>query len=195
MAKRQAILEAAQTLFLRQGYDGSSMDAIATEAGVSKLTVYSHFNDKESLYAAAVKARCEQGLPSLIFERSPDESVEAVLQRIGVAYIELVNSPASIALHRLLLSPSGHELPLARSFYEIGPRRVLIDVAELLQRLQQGGQLQFENVYRAAEHLLCMLKGGANFRLMLECPEPPSALPPEQHVAEVVALFIRAYRP
>ena len=54
-AKRKAILEAAETLFLRNGYDGSSMDAIAAEAGVSKLTVYSHFTDKETLFAFAVK--------------------------------------------------------------------------------------------------------------------------------------------
>ena len=44
-AKRLAILEAAKTLFMRNGYEGSSMDAIAAEAGVSKLTVYNHFTD------------------------------------------------------------------------------------------------------------------------------------------------------
>ena len=47
-AKRLAILEAAKRLFMQNGYDGSSMDAIAAEAGVSKLTVYSHFTDKET---------------------------------------------------------------------------------------------------------------------------------------------------
>ena len=41
LAKREAILEAAKCLFLRHGYAGSSMDAIAAHAGVSKLTVYS----------------------------------------------------------------------------------------------------------------------------------------------------------
>ena len=66
-AKRKAILEAAETLFLRNGYDGSSMDAIAAEAGVSKLTVYSHFTDKETLFAFAVKSKCEQQIPELLF--------------------------------------------------------------------------------------------------------------------------------
>ena len=59
MAKRQAILEAAKILFLSNGYANTSMDAVALEAGVSKLTVYSHFTDKETLFTAAVVAKCE----------------------------------------------------------------------------------------------------------------------------------------
>ena len=50
--KRNAILEAAMQLFPSRGYDGVSMDALAQAAGVSKLTVYSHFEDKEALFDA-----------------------------------------------------------------------------------------------------------------------------------------------
>ena len=56
LAKRAAILEAAKQLFLEQGYQGVSMDQIAATAGVSKLTVYSHFGDKETLFAATITA-------------------------------------------------------------------------------------------------------------------------------------------
>ena len=68
LAKRQAILDAAKILFLSNGYASTSMDAVAAEAGVSKLTVYSHFNDKETLFSAAVMAKCEEQLPTLFFE-------------------------------------------------------------------------------------------------------------------------------
>ena len=54
--KRSAILDAATTLFLRNGYLGTSMDEIAALARVSKQTVYKHFADKESLFAAIVAA-------------------------------------------------------------------------------------------------------------------------------------------
>lgn len=70
LAKRQAILDAAKILFLSHGYANTSMDAVASEAGVSKLTVYSHFNDKETLFSAAVVAnarsnyrRCSSNCP------------------------------------------------------------------------------------------------------------------------------------
>ena len=55
-SKRQAILDAARQMFTAQGFDGASMDQIAAEAGVSKLTVYSHFGDKETLFGEVVKS-------------------------------------------------------------------------------------------------------------------------------------------
>ncbi|MFJ5138511.1 TetR/AcrR family transcriptional regulator [Streptomyces sp. NPDC088707] len=71
--KRQAIVRAARDLFLREGF-GVGMDAIAAEAGVSKVTVYNHFGSKEALFTAVVAGgldeplggsgrseRCEQG--------------------------------------------------------------------------------------------------------------------------------------
>ena len=48
--KRRAIVEAATTLFLENGYRGTSMDQIAAVARVSKQTVYKHFSDKEALF-------------------------------------------------------------------------------------------------------------------------------------------------
>ena len=54
LGKRSSILEAAKRLFSMEGFAGVSMDQIAAEAGVSKLTVYSHFGDKEALFFAAV---------------------------------------------------------------------------------------------------------------------------------------------
>ncbi len=64
LEKRAAILEAAKQLFVKQGFEGTSMDAIANKAGVSKLTVYSHYRDKETLFAAAVSSKCEEQMPS-----------------------------------------------------------------------------------------------------------------------------------
>ncbi|HEY6478067.1 MAG TPA: helix-turn-helix domain-containing protein, partial [Polyangia bacterium] len=50
--KRQAIMEAATTLFLRDGYRNTSMDQVAADAAVSKQTVYKQFADKEQLFRA-----------------------------------------------------------------------------------------------------------------------------------------------
>lgn len=55
-AKRRAIIDAAQRVFLAQGFAGSSVDAIAATAGVSKQTIYNHFGDKEALFQAVVRA-------------------------------------------------------------------------------------------------------------------------------------------
>src|SRR5712664_4174495 len=58
--KCRVILEAATDAFLSKGYDGTSMDDIATLAAVSKPTVYKYFADKERLFAAIVLASTDQ---------------------------------------------------------------------------------------------------------------------------------------
>ena len=69
--KRAAILDAAKRMFVSHGFERVSMDQIAAEAGVSKLTVYSHFGDKDRLFAEAVRAHCEQGMPTSLFVGEP----------------------------------------------------------------------------------------------------------------------------
>lgn len=54
-AKREAILQAAQGLMLKHGLRGTSMEAIAREAGVAKPTLYAYFADKPAVFAALVE--------------------------------------------------------------------------------------------------------------------------------------------
>lgn len=68
LEKRAAILAAAKALFIRNAFAGTSMDAIAAEAGVSKLTVYSHFGDKDNLFREVIRARIEDLLPENTYD-------------------------------------------------------------------------------------------------------------------------------
>ena len=52
--KRNAILDAARTVFSRQGYAGAAVGDVASEAGVAKGTLYLYFKSKEDLYLAAL---------------------------------------------------------------------------------------------------------------------------------------------
>jgi len=194
-AKRSAILAAAKSLFLAHGYEGSSMDAIAAEAGVSKLTVYSHFNDKETLFAAAVASKCQEELPPLFFEQDPGVSLEQVLLEVGRRFHLLINSPESVAMHRLMVAQGGHNPELSRLFFEAGPQRILDATTQLLARADHNGQLRVREPQRAAEHFLSMIKGACHLRLLIGCCEPPRGQDAEAHVQDVVQLFLRAYRP
>lgn len=55
-AKRATITQAAAEVFARKGFQGASMDDIATAAGVSKGTVYGYFENKEELFYATFEA-------------------------------------------------------------------------------------------------------------------------------------------
>ncbi len=193
LAKRQAILEAAKTLFLNKGYDGSSMDAIAAEAGVSKLTVYSHFTDKETLFAAAVQSKCEEQLPELLFELSQDAPIEQVLLNIGRGFHTLINSCESVALHRLMVSLAAQDSKLSKMFYDAGPQLILDEMKHLLSQAHATGKLCIPDPLSAADQFFCLIKGGANFRLLIGCGEAQQGEAAEQHVRDAVGVFLRAY--
>ncbi|CAN7483195.1 TetR/AcrR family transcriptional regulator [Pseudomonas sp. LjRoot71] len=194
LAKRKAILEAAKTLFLSNGYDGSSMDAIAAEAGVSKLTVYSHFTDKEKLFAEAVKSKCEEQLPELLFELDDEVPLAQVLMSIGRGFNELINSRESVELHRVMVSLAAQDSKLCRMFYEAGPQRVQHGMEELLRQADQSGKLRVPDPLSAADQFFCLIKGGANFRLLIGCGEALQGAEAEAHVRDAVEVFLRAFR-
>ncbi|MCH4901343.1 MULTISPECIES: TetR/AcrR family transcriptional regulator [unclassified Pseudomonas] len=194
-AKRQAILEAAKILFLSHGYANTSMDAVAAEAGVSKLTVYSHFNDKETLFSAAVVAKCEEQLPPLFFELPDGIAVENVLLNIARGFHHLINSDESVNLHRLIMALGSQDPNLSLIFFEAGPQRMVQGMERLLRRIHETGVLSIDNPHNAAEHFFCLIKGAGNFRLLYGCGEPLTGEAAESHVQEVVGLFMRAYRP
>jgi TetR/AcrR family transcriptional repressor of mexJK operon len=83
-------------MFTAHGFERVSMDQIAAEAGVSKLTVYSHFGDKETLFSAAITAKCEEQLANGLFAVDPDSSLRDQLLGIGRAFLTLINSEESL---------------------------------------------------------------------------------------------------
>ncbi|MBC3421564.1 TetR/AcrR family transcriptional regulator [Pseudomonas wayambapalatensis] len=193
LAKREAILEAAKSLFLSLGYANTSMDAVAAAAGVSKLTVYSHFNDKQTLFGSAVMATCQTQLPDLIFELPEGVPIEDVLLKIARGFQALISSDESVKLTRLIMALGSQDPGLGQFFYEVGPKRVLAEMEALLRCVDARGLLRMENPLRAAEHFFCLIKGAADYRLLLGCAPPLAGEEAEQHVREVVGVFMRAY--
>ena len=68
-------------------------------------------------------------------------------------------------------------------------------LAGALARPVFNGQLRVAQPQRAAEHFLSMIKGACHLRLLIGCCEAPKGEDAEEHVADVVQLFLRAYRP
>lgn len=105
--------------FLRYGYAGSSMDRIAAAAGVSKATVYSHFRDKEGLFAALIQQMAVEKMALMDREHFGEGSARELLQRIlaqGVGQLEEDDEYG--AFIRLIIGESGRFPQLARLFVE-----------------------------------------------------------------------------
>lgn len=194
LAKRAAILDAAERMFLRHGYEGVSMDQIAAAAGVSKLTVYSHFGDKDALFTEAARAWCEQQMPGSLFERAPHLPVRERLMDIARSYFTMVCSPEAVAGHRLLCSPQMVEKQLARLFWEAGPERVQAEFARFLERRIAAGDLEIDDIDRAAGQFFALVKGDLHSRLVFDCDDGEHAGDREQaHLEAAVDMFLRAY--
>jgi len=195
MEKRAAVLEAAMALFPSRGYDGTSVEAIAQAAGVSKLTVYSHFADKEALFEAAVTECCAQMLPHRLFEPSAGLPVGEALMGIGRAFVDLMMDERAIALHRVMVAQAGQDQRLAEIFFSAGPRASLQEMESFLRAAHAEGSLRVDSPGRAAEHFFSLLKGVRHLRVLVGLSAPPPPAERDAHVSEIVQFFLRAYAP
>ncbi|RYY80915.1 MAG: TetR/AcrR family transcriptional regulator [Moraxellaceae bacterium] len=193
LAKRQAILDAAKCLFLQLGFEGSSMDAIAQEAGVSKLTVYNHFNDKETLFIAAVENHCENQLPALDFDLKPDMTIESALARIALRFQSIIYSKEGLELHRLMCSMTQQNPVLVHKFFAAGPTRVLSHMTRLLEQAHRQKKLDIQDSQQAAEHFLSLFCGHRHMRVLFDIEPAPSEQQQQQLAQDNIAFFVRAY--
>ena len=193
--KRAAILAAAKGLFLARGYEGTAMDAVAQEAGVSKLTVYSHFQDKDSLFLEAVRAVCEDLLPADLFVARFEGPMRDQLLRIARAFFRLITSDEAIAVHRIMGQQLPPGSPLPHLFWEAGPRRIQEAFADFLRAEVAAGELQVHACTLAAQQFFALLKGEYHARLVCSCPAPIAGPALERHLEATVDMFLRAYGP
>ena len=195
LEKRAAILDAAKALFPARGYDGTSMDAIAQAAGVSKLTVYSHFQDKDTLFVEAVKAKCEDLLPPDLFVARFEGPIRGQLVRIAHAFFRLITSDEAVSIHRIMSRqlPEDSHLPLM--FWEAGPKRTQETFAAFLRAEDAAGELRVPDCTLAASQFFCLLKGEYHARLLCGCPGRFTPAEVDHHVEATVDLFLRAYGP
>ena len=197
MAKRQAILDAATTLFLRDGYLATSMDEIAGLAVVAKQTVYSQFGDKENLFREVVTAVVDEAATPVFAEVSilPEGgNLESDLRDLASRLLARVIQPRLLQLRRLVISEAGRFPELGRLFYERGPGRTIGALADAFERLAAGGELRIEDPQIAAEQFNWLVMSIPINRVML-CGEDALPLPADldRYARAGVDTFLAAY--
>jgi TetR/AcrR family transcriptional repressor of mexJK operon len=192
LEKRAAILEAAKRLFPEHGFEGTSMDAVAAEAGVSKLTVYSHFGGKEALFVETIRCKCDGLLPRTLFEVDVDAPVRSQLLGVARGFFGLMMSDGALGMHRTLVASSQQSPKLAKLFWEAGPMQVQAALAEMLQKEVAARHLDITDTRRAASQFFALLKGEHHARMLFGCGQP-TAEEAEAHLEATVDMFLRAY--
>ncbi|WAP58268.1 TetR/AcrR family transcriptional regulator [Streptomyces sp. S465] len=181
-AKRQAIVEAAVAVFLREGYTRASVDVIADEARVSKQTVYNHFGGKERLFIAAVEEERERVAAGFAASApdvpGPDRAqapgapgtsaapgtgpydggeAHAALTAFGRRVLAVLLDERASALRRLVISEVARHPSLRPACAEGEPRQLVAYVAEMLARRTDRGELSVPDPATAARQFVALI--------------------------------------
>lgn len=131
--KAVKILKGAMQEFLAHGYAGASMDGIASSAGVSKATVYSHFQGKEGLFKALIEKMTRERFVSVFGTEPLQGEPKVVLRELALRALEQMTSDNKYYdFIRLLIGESGRFPELAKVFVNCMVKPVLETLTEYL---------------------------------------------------------------
>lgn len=187
------IMEAARSHFYAHGLERASVDAIAAEAGVSKMTIYSHFASKEGLFEAVVRDRTDRVVVGVAGVEALDpKQPQKALLAIGEQFLVLAREEDTLGHFRSLYGAAGAQREACEAFYRQGPDRLTGDLAAYLRRAHAQGTLSVKHPRQAADLFLAMFLGDGHIRglLMLDMPE---ARDDKALLREAVRVFMAAY--
>lgn len=187
------ILMAAREHFYAHGFERANIDAIAADAGVSKMTVYSHFASKNGLFEAVIEDRTEgvvaapNGMPAL-----DPHHPESALKKIGTQFIALMRDEKVLGQFRTMYSTAGTQPDACAAFYRQGPDRLTSELATYLRAAHAAGSLQVRQPRIAANLFLAMFLGESHILGMLKLT-PTHMHSDNALLREVVRVFMAAY--
>lgn len=194
-SKKELVVSAARKLFLEAGYGATSMDSIAAEAGVSKRTVYSHFKNKENLFAAIMGDICSILSGSNPNEPIPSGDPEHVLKHLGLHIITSVLEPEAQDVFRVVLAESPIFPELGKAFWQAGPEVMKSFIADYLIKLDQQGVLKIDNPELSAFQFMGMIKWPYHMRALFVAGKPPTKDEIEESVNLAVLTFVNGLKP
>lgn len=191
--KTARILEAGGQLFIEQGFAAASMDQIAKLAGVSKATVYAHFESKEKLFAAIVYAGCRSNAEDIMSAVAEIDDMREALTKIARNIEQFLLSPKVLGIYRVIISEGPRFPDLAKAFYEAGPLPAKLVLSDYFRRATQKGLLDVPNPRLAAEQLIWLVRGPLYLRRFFNLPDAPEDPTVEQVIEGAVDTMLKSY--
>jgi TetR/AcrR family transcriptional regulator, mexJK operon transcriptional repressor len=176
---RAAVVAAARTLFLRQGYAGTTMEEIAALAGLTKRTVYNNYGEKDALFRQIVADVISyanefvRGLQEEFTVGITRANLSARLDELGRRLALGIVRPDVIALRRLLIGEARDFPALAAEYFERAPGQVIDALASGFAHLAQAGLLRVADSRRAAAQFAYLVAGEPLDRAILVGTVPP----------------------
>jgi AcrR family transcriptional regulator len=191
--KFDQVIEGARTVFMREGYEGASVDAIARDAGVSKATLYSYFPDKQHLFLAVLESECAQQAEVEFLMDAGELSVEETLHVICKTLITFFLSNFGQDMFRVCVAEAQRFPELGRTFYDSGPKKWGRKIALYLDSPRARTVLEIEDSLLAADQLAQLCRADLMLKVLFGIEKDP----PEDDITriadEAVKTFLARY--
>ncbi|NLH81921.1 MAG: TetR/AcrR family transcriptional regulator [Phyllobacteriaceae bacterium] len=195
--KAKQILDGAREIFLREGFDGASMNDIARAAGVSKGTLYVYFQSKDQLFAELIRhdKRQQAERMCLWLDGEIEGDAREVLTELARRLLTKLTDPYNVAQVRTVMAVAPKFPEIGRTFWETGPEYGTRRLAAILDRLVARGELAIADTRVAATLFLQMCQGDVFRKLMFCVVDTADAAEIEAAVETAVEVFSTAFAP
>ena len=191
--KWDQVLDGARTVFMRDGFEGASVDDIVREAGVSKATLYSYFPDKRLLFLEVAKSECKSQSEAAAARIEASGDVRDVLKDAAMRMVRFFMSDVGMQVYRIVVGESQRFPEVGREFYNSGPAMVREIMIRFLTRAVEDGQLKIDDVELAADQFPELCKAGLHLQMVLGLRDSFSDEEIERVVDGAVDMFLCKY--
>ena len=192
--KFDQVLDGARRVFMRDGFDGASVDAIAREARVSKATLYSYFSDKRLIFSEVARIECNRQAEEAIEVIGTGGPIEEVLHEAASRVVRFFLSDFGQQVFRICVAES-HRFPdLGRRFYASGPALFRERMSQVLAPYVAAGVLDIDDMDLAANQFGELCKSDLFIRALCGMCDTPSDAEIERVVRGAVEMFLARYR-
>lgn len=191
--KWDQVLDGARKVFMRDGFEGASVDDIVREAGVSKATLYSYFPDKRLLFIEVAKIECQAQSDAAVAQLEGSDDVREVLTTAAKRMTRFFMSDVGLQVHRIIVGESQRFPEIGREFFESGPARVHTILRKFLQKSVEAGKLKIDDIDLAADQFPELCKAGLHLKMVLGLREPPSEAEVDRVIEGAVDMFLCQY--
>ena len=195
LEKRARILQAAKSIFLKMGYHATSMDQIAKEAAVTKLTVYNHFQDKANLFTCAIEESCEESIRAKQFELTPESDFRQALYLMCQRALSIIYLPEALKLDCLLFELAAEQSPLTQQFFDASHTRMCHVWCDFFEQAIAFKFIQADAPLKQTELIISLMLGIRHQQVLLGLAPVPTADEIDQIIQHAIEIFLLKYQP
>lgn len=192
--KYQQVIDGAREIFMRDGFEGASVDDIARAAGVSKATLYSYFNDKRLLFSEVARIECNRQAEAAITRIGAHDTVEDALHEAAHLLVHFFLSDFGKQVYRICVAESDRFPELGESFYASGPKLVRERLSAVLEPFVATGDLKIDDLDLAAAQFNELCKTDLLMRALCGVETEFDDARIARVVNGAVAMFLARYR-